>query len=370
MDCQIMKFQLSLLLIALLTACGGGSSTTSTVNSAPAPVVSVTLSATKIYIGETVKVNWVSTNATSCTGSDNISGVQLTSNAVDFTPTISGQFKYTITCTGLGGSAVNSQTVTVENPIQTFSGAQSSSLISNSNGDGNYMASIGAFRFNTGVWGQKSASSFAFSMSGTVDIKNTTLNNAEFLWEAVSNSTPGIVAFNNVTLGKHPGWASSSHPSFPAQISTMPNIVVSGNMKSVCFTMCAYGSIMNAFVMSTPNPTSADLSALINVGTEFLVVTENSDGAPNPNNPGYVGNSMINGIEYKVYYNGFKSSWNNIGYSPIKQSPEININLKDLMNDAINRGYIKSTDHLLSIEFGTEIVFGKGSTVIRNLKIN
>lgn len=358
-----MKSKLSLLVLAFLTACGGGGSSPSA-PSTPFPTVTINTSASKVFTGESVKISWSSTNATTCNPIEGFAGVQPVSGELTFAPQKSGTYRYALSCIGDGRTASNAQVVTVEDAIQTFSGSQSPSLSTSANLEGNYKPTVGAFAFNTGLWGPKGALSYSFSMVGEINVKNSIINKAEFLWDVVASDTPQVVAYNNVTFGKHPGWTTSTSNKFPAQVGIMPTIKATGDVKTTCLTKCVFGSIMNMFVTATATPTYAD------VGTEFLIVTENSDGGPNPYIPGYVGQSTINGVVYNVYYNAIKSTWNNIGYSPLTQSSTVNVDVKDFMNDAIKRGYIKSTDYLQGVEVGTEVVFGKGKTTITNFSIN
>jgi hypothetical protein len=97
---------LALLTSALLTGCGGGSSTPIT---PPPTIQSFTASATSIMAGQSVTLTWSVTGATSVT----ISGVSATSgNSVVVTP--AGTTQYTLTATNSGGNASQSLTITVQ----------------------------------------------------------------------------------------------------------------------------------------------------------------------------------------------------------------------------------------------------------------
>lgn len=118
--------------VLALSACGGGGgggetpSTPSTPStpapsvplpSTPAPTASISLSKSKSAIGESVTVNWSSTNATSCNGADAFSGQLNSTGSQTVTPSKGGKFTYTVTCTGAGGSVTQSATLVVPMPV-------------------------------------------------------------------------------------------------------------------------------------------------------------------------------------------------------------------------------------------------------------
>ena len=108
-------------LAASLVACGGGGSsaatTTATVTTAASPTVTMALSAAKASVNTPVTLTWSSTDATSCTSSDAWSGTQTARGSKAVTPTAGGQFNYTITCTGAGGTAAKTVVLIVPMPV-------------------------------------------------------------------------------------------------------------------------------------------------------------------------------------------------------------------------------------------------------------
>lgn len=361
-----MKTKLSLVLAALLTACGGGgSSSTPSTPAAPAPVIQISSSTTKVFKGDDVKISWSTVNTTNCTGQDSLpNAAQPVNGSYNANLAKSGAIKFTLTCTGAGGQSTSAVVLDVQEPIQTFSGAQSASQITNVNPDGNYVTTKGIFAFNTGVWGQKSASSFAFDMFGTVDVKSSVLSKVQFNWEAVSSATPGVVAFNNVHVGKRPGSSTTTTDKFPMQIGNMPNVMVSGNISSVCVTTCVYGTIINLFVMNNAQ------QSINEIGTEIIIGVEGSNGyGPDLFTPGYAGETIIDGIQFKVYRNP-TTDWKTILYFPKTPFTNVSLNIKNIITDSISRGYLASTAYLQGVEAGVELTFGKGATTISNFKVD
>jgi hypothetical protein len=112
--------------------CSGVSNTTKvTVNPAPPqPTVSLALTPASITSGQSAQLNWSSTNTTACTASDAWSGSKATSGAVAVAPTAAGSYQYTLSCSGDGGSATGSATLTVA----ATSGANNSTALLIDNG--------------------------------------------------------------------------------------------------------------------------------------------------------------------------------------------------------------------------------------------
>lgn len=105
--------QAQLTAIAALSTIKATSTTSATivpvhVGVVPAPTVSIFATPTTITKGESTKVAWASTNASSCVGSNALSLVSssATSSSMTETPTIIGTSTYTITCTGSGGTSI------------------------------------------------------------------------------------------------------------------------------------------------------------------------------------------------------------------------------------------------------------------------
>ena len=97
-----------LILILFITSCGGGGGGGSSEPITPAPTVSISLSSSSIVLGESVTINWSSSNATGCTATGSWSGSKATSGTETTTPTGVGFFNYGISCSGSGGSRSSS----------------------------------------------------------------------------------------------------------------------------------------------------------------------------------------------------------------------------------------------------------------------
>jgi len=103
------QFAATAALFAVVAGCsgGGGGGTTP----AAAPVVSASISASTVTTSTPVTISWSSTNATSCSISE-LSATNLPASGTEqVSPATSGQFTYTVVCTGAGGT--NQQVLTL-----------------------------------------------------------------------------------------------------------------------------------------------------------------------------------------------------------------------------------------------------------------
>ena len=107
-----------ILIAMLLAACGGGGGGGGGDGggggggTADAPTVTLTSSASSVVSGSSVTLTWSSTNATSCTASGAWAGAKATSGSELLGP-LSADVSYSLNCSGAGGSANQTASVTV-----------------------------------------------------------------------------------------------------------------------------------------------------------------------------------------------------------------------------------------------------------------
>lgn len=109
--------------VLALSGCGGDEPNSGpnfiqipTLSQAP-PTVTLAISAEKVAVRTAVTLSWSSTNATSCSGLDGLTGNKSTSGSEVITPTKGGQYKYTLSCDGASGNATKSVNLIVPIPV-------------------------------------------------------------------------------------------------------------------------------------------------------------------------------------------------------------------------------------------------------------
>ena len=100
-----------------LTCNGVAGSTSVVVANAPTPMptVSLSLAPASVPAGQASTLTWSTTNATACVASGAWAGNQAPSGSLAVTQAVAGTYTYSLTCTGLGGSASGSATLGVTN---------------------------------------------------------------------------------------------------------------------------------------------------------------------------------------------------------------------------------------------------------------
>ncbi|WP_432382556.1 FG-GAP repeat domain-containing protein [Duganella sp. P38] len=108
-----------------IVGCGGGSGSATPSNpiapTTPVPTVSLNIDSSRVAVGQSAKLTWSSTNATSCTASGAWAGTKENSGTISQVLSAPGSLTYTLTCTGAGGSANQSVLLTVAIPLQKTS---------------------------------------------------------------------------------------------------------------------------------------------------------------------------------------------------------------------------------------------------------
>ena len=100
---------------------GGSASQSATVSvTPPAPTVTISASPSTVASGSAATLSWSSTNATACTASGGWAGNEPV-NGSRSTGALTANTTYTLTCTGPGGNAAQSTTVSVKSPKPTVS---------------------------------------------------------------------------------------------------------------------------------------------------------------------------------------------------------------------------------------------------------
>ena len=183
--------------LAVLAGCGGGGAGGGGITPIPVaktPTVSISLSVPKVAVNVPLTISWVSTDSTSCIGSDALPVAQPVSGSASITQTTGGQFTYTITCSGAGGSAIAKATAIV--PMHVFS-----TSYDNKNN----------IRLDNPKLPHLSDISNVISEVGEQDISERAVAFADFMQEGAFSAITASTFYKNAFPGNNPSkWPDSS----------------------------------------------------------------------------------------------------------------------------------------------------------------
>jgi hypothetical protein len=237
-----------------------------------------------------------------------------------------------------------------------------SNCYSNTN-PGNSNNAFGDFVVSTNIWNPTAATSYSECVKATVDL-NLGVKSARFDWtfDSLINQ---IKTYPNLQFGQQPGWPTSSTTKLPIQVSSIPNLNVTGTITTTCATgvTCFFDSGFDLFFNTATPPTYPTKKS------ELMILTSYDF-------PGYqpslVATVTIGGATFNIHLQTIINGANSgtfVQYFATTPITQLNLNIKDFVDDALNRGYIASTDYLDVVEIGTEVGYGQGSTTLTNYNI-
>lgn len=117
-----MRLHLVMGVLISAVACSGGTDksppvTTPTAPTATLPTVSLTVSAPKVFVGDSVSITWSSTNATSCVASGAWTDAKAIQGTQRITTTAGGIYWYRLTCSNDNKTAADSVKLIVPMPV-------------------------------------------------------------------------------------------------------------------------------------------------------------------------------------------------------------------------------------------------------------
>lgn len=137
------------LLLIVMTSCGGSSGSGGGTTTGPAPTVTLAMTPTSIFSGQTVTVTWTSTNASSVVIYLNGSSIQAVQPAsggsVSFVPTAGGN--YTLVATGNGQQTTSNQVNVTLAPLTSFDGLGPDPLLAGNSQDVDPNGAVGTKQY-------------------------------------------------------------------------------------------------------------------------------------------------------------------------------------------------------------------------------
>lgn len=162
-----------------------------------------------------------------------------------------------------------------------------------------------------------------------------------------------VVAYPSIIRGQHFGGQNTKNSGMPIKISDIATAPVDWSV-DVNRAGGAWNTAFEAW-FSTKGGTVPD-------GAELMVWLNHKGSIIMPSGGAKVATVNIAGADWNVHYDVTRN-WKYIAYERAKPSVKATFDLKDFINDAVSRGYLKPDWFLDSMEAGFEILQdGKGLT--------
>lgn len=186
-------------------------------------------------------------------------------------------------------------------------------------------------------------------------------------WGAVGQK---VLAYPEVSVGYKPWDASGTGTStLSAKISDIRTFNLSHDL-AINGSTNDFDVAYDLWLTNTP------LGNQNTINTELMIWTHR--GGPDDfgtdqatGNSAIVGTYEHSGITFDlVKYENFSSNdvnWRYLALVPQTDIPDATINVRDILTDLINRGYVSESDYVTGFELGAEIVGGQGSLDINHM---
>lgn len=187
-----------------------------------------------------------------------------------------------------------------------------------------------------------------------------------------------VLSYPSVVYGSVPGYNNPTPSHLPALVTALPSLKVNGSVQTTCSAAehpCKYNTAFDLYLADSAGKKSG----------EVMIWTE-SAGQNAVQSPGYVGQYNISGNMYHVInrlititdvQTHTSATWKYLAF--VSTTPIQSFNSFDISQfiafglDAGGLNHLSDpiliTDKLASIEMGTEVISGSGTTTIANYSI-
>ena len=212
----------------------------------------------------------------------------------------------------------------------------------------------GEYVLSNNVWGKGDRTDYEQCVT-VIELKNGLQFGWEWSWP--DDGSDNVKAYPEIIYGWKPWSSQSSAPSLPVKLSDVDSIIVSfQKIRSIL-----YGSGNLAFdlwITSSVQPNPG------NIEHEVMIWLERDILRPGGSKQATV---AIDGHTYDFY----RGDWDWTYLAFILQSEEDvdDFRLDTFLDFLVEEGHVLEDEYLANIEFGNEIVYGSGKTVIQDYTI-
>jgi hypothetical protein len=172
-------------------------------------------------------------------------------------------------------------------------------------------------------------------------------------------TSSGVRSYPSIRQGWQPWAGRSTLAGLPIQVSKVRSISTSFSV-----TTKQTGRSNTAFEMwitnsATPTPRS--------IKTEIMIWTDRTGLDPAGSK---IDTVTLNGREYDLWHRPNHQGWRYVAFVAHRKQLSGSLRLDSFVAECVKRGWVSPSEYVADIEFGNEIVSGKGSTVLNSISFS
>jgi hypothetical protein len=222
---------------------------------------------------------------------------------------------------------------------------------------------IDKFLVYNNVWNKQDAGDFqAYKQCIRVHYSRWS-SNVSVGWDWVWPKGSGEVkAYPEIIYGWAPWLSSSTNTNLPIQLSKMVGFVAAYDV-IVTAPGASYNTAFDLWITSTVPPTPVNRTA------EIMIWVDSQNMRIDYSTKSSYRRVSIDNQEYDYWVNINPNGITFIGFNKVDSNQKGSISIDHFLAFLINEGHISNDNYLADIEFGNEIAFGLGQTIIQSYSV-
>ncbi len=255
--------------------------------------------------------------------------------------------------------ALPAPTETMAPPTETAVPASAAASAVELNCEDQAVLDDGSFRVENNTWGKGDLTGWSQCIGLKANADGTAAARWKWDWPA---SGSNVKAYPEVIYGQKPGGTSTT-PDLPRQVNGLNELVVSYD-----YTTTTSGSGNLAFDVWLTDTDNPDTFGVPPITTELMIWVDNFGSlGPGGNWEEVI---KIDGVPYSLYTaKNWGDGWDYVAF--VMTEPQTgDINVVSFLKYMKEKGLITGEEYVASVEFGNEVVGGKGETFLNMFSVS
>ena len=206
----------------------------------------------------------------------------------------------------------------------------------------------GEYLLSNNTWGKGDLTGYSQSIGTSGEPGNCRFR---WSWDWPRSSLTSVRAYPEIIFGWKPWSPASTTLSLPIQLSAIQSIDV--QLQFNAQAVGRYNSAFDLWLTSTNPPTDKTITR------EIMIWVGEAEMAPAGTK---VASLEVAGVPYNLYK--IQWDWTYLAFTQETSEPPAVIPVSDFLRYLVDNQHVQADEYLASIEFGNEIVYGTGETLV------